>query len=61
MIIVVEDLTKAITFAFGDRAVRFHYLKTEGGHRDPQIIGAEFIRMLANEVLYKRLDLVEHR
>ncbi|MNL40132.1 hypothetical protein D3C87_1624560 [compost metagenome] len=57
----MEDLTKAITLAFGDRAVRFHHLKTEGGHRDPQIIGAEFIRMLANEVLYKRLDLVEHR
>lgn len=61
MVIFVKNLAQAITLAFRDGAIRFHHLETEGGYRHPQIIRAEITRLRANEVLNKRLYLLEHR
>jgi hypothetical protein len=57
----MQDFTQAVTLAFRDRAIRFHYLETEGGNRYPQIIRAEITRIRADEVLKERLYLLEHR
>ncbi|MBA8800224.1 hypothetical protein FHW77_003968 [Agrobacterium sp. RC10-4-1] len=61
MIIFMQNFAKTITLAFRDGAIGFHDLKTEGGYRHPQIIGTEITCLRADEVLNKRLYLLEHR